>query len=128
VEIATVAGSARNYTDVLSAYGKYTYGVTALYDTDQRSDTKTAAVTYSVTGFPTVDTFQLAAYPNPVPSGGTLYVKTDRPDALLRIFSLSGTLLKQQEAKGEITKIDLRLPAGIYILSAGEERIKIIVR
>ncbi|MDR2804670.1 MAG: M6 family metalloprotease domain-containing protein [Dysgonamonadaceae bacterium] len=130
VEIATVENTVFTYDDFLSTNGKYVYGVTARYADGNVSDVQTAEILFDKqTGIaaPSVAS-ALKAYPNPVKSGQEFYVKTESPDVTLRIFSLSGVLLKQQPATGLETKMSLTLPAGIYILSAGEEKIKIAVQ
>jgi M6 family metalloprotease-like protein len=128
-EIATVGNDQFTYTDVLSANGRYTYGITARYADNNISDTQTAGITYEGVGIPTVDQARhLTVYPNPTRSGQTFSVQTDTPGALLRVHSLSGTLMQQQPATGTLTTMQLWLPPGIYILSAGEEKIKIAVQ
>jgi M6 family metalloprotease-like protein len=70
----------------------------------------------------------LQIYPNPVQRGGTLFILNETPDALIRIFSPTGTLLKQQQATGVETKITLTFPSGIYILNIDGKTAKIEVR
>ncbi|MDR0506541.1 MAG: T9SS type A sorting domain-containing protein, partial [Dysgonamonadaceae bacterium] len=76
---------------------------------------------------PTVKISALQVYPNPVASGQTFTVKTDIPDAVIQVFTITGALVKQQEAIGLATPMSLSVP-GIYILSVGGEKVKIEVR
>lgn len=128
VAIATVPNTVLAHEDPLLSNGKYTYGLTTQYPGGHLSDIQTAVVLFGVTGINTVDATALGVYPNPVKSGQTFSVKTDTPDALIQIYSLSGLLVKQQRATGLETKVISTFPAGIYILSAGKERIKIVVQ
>ncbi|GHT46688.1 hypothetical protein FACS189440_05260 [Bacteroidia bacterium] len=69
----------------------------------------------------------LKVYPNPVKSGHEFSVATDITDATIQVFTLTGTLVKQQETTGSITKVSLTAPSGIYILSVGGKKTKIEV-
>jgi len=79
-------------------------------------------------GINTINVGRLKVYPNPIQSGHELTVVSETPDTLIRIFSVSGVIVKEQQATGLVTKINLTLPAGIYIVSVGAERVKIEVR
>lgn len=70
----------------------------------------------------------LSVFPHPIRSGQAFFVRTDVPSALLRIYSLSGVRMHQQPATGLLTTMQPSLPPGIYILSADEEKYKIVVQ
>jgi hypothetical protein len=126
--IATVPNTVFTYEDLLPAEGNYVYGITARY-ADGQSDTHTITVSFGKsTGIVTVDPEALSVYPNPVQSGRAFYVNTGADGAVIQIHSLSGMLLHRQPTTGTVTRINRILPPGIYILSAGEEKTKIVVR
>ena len=79
-------------------------------------------------GFPTVNASTLKVYPNPVKSGQDVSIASDVTDSLIRIYSLTGTLVKQQSVTGSVTTVNVTLPSGVYILSLGAERVKLEVR
>jgi hypothetical protein len=82
-----------------------------------------------VSDLPSVSTpSTLSAYPNPVKSGDVLTIQTSTPGLLLRLHSLSGTLVQEQASTGLLTTMRPLLRPGVYILSAGEERVKVVVR
>lgn len=59
---------------------------------------------------------EVKVWPNPVLSGETLFVETANAQ-MIRISSLQGSLLKQQEATGALTEINTSgLTSGIYML------------
>ncbi|MDR1526067.1 MAG: M6 family metalloprotease domain-containing protein [Dysgonamonadaceae bacterium] len=106
----------------------YSYCVSAVYGDNLSENVCIELTTSRVNGIHAVDAAALKFYPNPVTPGQDFYVRTETPDTLIRIYSLSGTLVKQQQATGVETKMNVRLPAGMYILSAGKEKTKIIIR
>jgi hypothetical protein len=66
-------------------------------------------------------------YPNPVPTGGTLYVETSGAGAAVKIYNQSGICVKQLISTGELTAITLDVQAGSYIVKTDTAEIKIIV-
>jgi fibronectin type 3 domain-containing protein len=107
----------------------YSYCVSAVYGDNMISEGACIElITNFTTGVNTVNASVSKVYPNPVKSGRDFYVQTETPDTIIQIFSLSGTLLKQQQATGLITKMNVAFPAGIYILSTGKEKIKIVIQ
>jgi hypothetical protein len=58
-------------------------------------------------------------------SGGVLHIRTAQPSAPLKIYTLSGALLRQQTlSAGETT---VALPQGVYIVQAGGTVTKVVV-
>jgi M6 family metalloprotease-like protein len=108
----------------------YSYCVSAVYDNDRMSESACMELTTlpGTSLVPVSDASVLKIYPNPVKSGQDFYVQTETPGMLIRIYSLAGTLVKQQRAAGMGTKMNVTLPAGIYILSAGGEKTKIMIQ
>ncbi|MCL1933735.1 MAG: M6 family metalloprotease domain-containing protein [Candidatus Azobacteroides sp.] len=80
------------------------------------------------TGIESVNVSGLKVYPNPVRSGHEFTVESKTPNAMIQLFSISGTLLKEQKATNSVTKMNLTLPAGIYILSVNGEKVRIEIR
>ena len=72
--------------------------------------------------------YNMFAFPNPVSTGGTLYVETDEAGIPIQIYNQNGTCVKQLIATGGLNAIRLDIQAGAYILKTGAEEIKIIVK
>jgi predicted outer membrane repeat protein len=75
----------------------------------------------------------LHVYPNPVASSQSVFVETEADDKFLqnapiRVYSLTGTLIKQVNAIGRRREINLSVPTGTYFLRVGDKEIKLIVK
>jgi hypothetical protein len=79
------------------------------------------------TGIGNISVPSLQIYPNPVARGEVFNVVTDITDGSVQVFTLTGTLIKQQEITGTTTQVSLAVPSGIYILNVGGKRTKIEV-
>jgi hypothetical protein len=71
------------------------------------------------------ESLQYSVYPNPCIE--YVWVSTPETETSLKLYNILGTLLWQGNMSGEITKIEMqRYPSGIYILSAGDFKAKIV--
>jgi hypothetical protein len=64
----------------------------------------------------------------PVTSTVSIPAETYTPPQAIEIYSLNGSLVKRQPAKGNLTGLTLSVPKGIYIVKAGSESVKVIVK
>jgi hypothetical protein len=110
-----ISGVPETLTGTPDGDGSYTFVIRAVYQNVEVSITTTAGNEEVTAGAP-----QVRAY------GGNLYVHTETLHATpvqLRIYTLNGTLYKQQEITGGDTVIPL--PAGIFIVLLDGRRYKI---
>ncbi|GHV56253.1 hypothetical protein FACS1894182_02430 [Bacteroidia bacterium] len=107
----------------------YSYCVSATYGDNKNSESVCIELTTQPSvHIQSINASTMKVYPNPVKAGQDFSIKTGTPDAVIQVFSLAGTLVKQQQSTGLITQMNLMLPPGIYILSAGEEKTRITIR
>jgi len=78
--------------------------------------------------FTSTNAANLIVYPNPVPTGGTLYIETDEVDMAIEIYNQGGICVKKLTSTGNTTAITFDLPAGNYIVKIGTKETKIIVK
>ena len=127
-DIATLPDNVLSYDDFLSVDGDYFYCIKAQYAGGYESDAKCAdVIPFIATAIDPVSVSGLKVYPNPVKSGHELYVTSETPNTIIQIFTISGVLVKQQRTTGLLTKINMTLPAGIYILNVDGKKAKINV-
>jgi hypothetical protein len=70
----------------------------------------------------------VAVYPNPVQTGGTLYMETGKAGIPIEIYSQSGVSVKQLISTGKVTAITLDIQAGNYIVRIVAKETKIILK
>jgi exo-beta-1,3-glucanase (GH17 family) len=70
----------------------------------------------------------LKVYPNPAGKGESVWIETDTPLQAIEVYSLNGSLVKRQSAKSNLTGLTLSVPEGSYIIKAGNESTKLIVK
>jgi hypothetical protein len=81
-----------------------------------------------VTSTSSIPAYGLKVYPNPVEKGKSIWIETDTPHQAIEMYSLNGSLVKRQSAKGNLTELTLSVPEGAYILKTGNESVKLIVK
>lgn len=111
------------YVDEAVVSGIYNYAVSAVYEDGESEKTVPVMVdlTVSVTENNEV---VFAMYPNPAKDNVTI---ESAKDAVVKIYSVNGQMLSQQNINEGINTIDLSgLNAGIYIVSVDETMVKIV--
>ena len=75
----------------------------------------------------TAQLLQYSVYPNPCVE--YVWVSTPQTGTSLRLYNILGTLLWQGNVSGESTKIEMQhYPSGLYILTVGDFKAKIVKR
>ena len=111
-----------SYVDEDLESGVYNYAVTAVYeDGESEKATATATLTVSVAENNEV---VFTMYPNPAKDFVTI---ESAKDAVVKIYSVNGQMLSQQNISEGINTIDLsNLNAGMYFISVDETMVKIV--
>ena len=111
-----------SYVDEDLESGIYNYAVTAVYeDGESEKATATATLTVSVAENNEV---VFTMYPNPAKDFVTI---ESAKDAVVKIYSVNGQMLSQQNISEGINTIDLsNLNAGMYFISVDETMVKIV--
>ena len=111
-----------SYVDEDLESGIYNYAVTAVYeDGESEKVTATATLTVSVAENNEV---VFTMYPNPAKDFVTI---ESAKDAVVKIYSVNGQMLSQQNISEGINTIDLsNLNAGMYFISVDETMVKIV--
>ena len=111
-----------SYVDEDLESGIYNYAVTAVYeDGESEKVTATATLTVSVAENNEV---VFTMYPNPAKDFVTI---ESAKDAVVKIYSVNGQMLSQQNIIEGINTIDLsNLNAGMYFISVDETMVKIV--
>ena len=111
-----------SYVDEDLESGIYNYAVTAVYeDGESEKATATATLTVSVAENNEV---VFTMYPNPAKDFVTI---ESAKDAVVKIYSVNGQMLSQQNINEGINTIDLsNLNAGMYFISVDETMVKIV--
>ena len=110
------------YVDSEVANGTYTYSVVAVYE-EGESETITATVTLTVS-VEENNEIAFVMYPNPAKDFVTI---ESAMDAVVKIYSVNGQMLSQQNISEGISTIDLsNLNAGMYFISVNETMVKVV--
>jgi hypothetical protein len=78
-------------------------------------------------GVDAIDGSAVKVYPSPVRAGVPFTVATAAAGTKIQVFALSGILIGQQTAVGKKTELTIDQP-GVYIVTVGIDRVKIVVR
>ena len=111
-----------SYIDEDLESATYTYAVSAVYE-EGESETITATVTLTVS---VEENNQIAfvMYPNPAKDLVTI---ESVKDAVVKIYSVNGQMLSQQNISEGVSTIDLsNLNAGMYFISVNETMVKVV--
>ena len=112
------------YVDEDLVSGVYNYAVTAVYE-EGESDKANVTVNLTVSVSENNEVI-FAMYPNPAKDNVTI---ESAKDAVVKIYSVNGQMLSQQNINEGINTIDLsNLNAGMYFISVDETMVKIVKR
>lgn len=112
--------SSYNYTHVQPVEGSNYYRLVQRDADGKQSLSKTVAVQF-------ITAARMQVYPTPV-TGGVLFVKLPA-DAVIRIYSSTGSLVLEQKGKAGLQQLQLsQLSKGSYYLRAGTETASILVQ
>lgn len=111
-----------SYLDEDMESGTYTYDVTAVYENgESQKVTATVSLTVSITEN---NEIAFVMYPNPAKDFVTI---ESAKDAVVKIYSVNGQMLSQQNISEGISTIDLStLNAGMYFISVNETMVKVV--
>jgi hypothetical protein len=111
-----------SYLDEDMESGTYTYDVTAVYENgESQKVTATVSLTVSITEN---NEIAFVMYPNPAKDFVTI---ESAMDAVVKIYSVNGQMLSQQNISEGISTIDLsNLNAGMYFISVNETMVKVV--
>jgi hypothetical protein len=71
----------------------------------------------------------MKVYPTLLRSGESLQVESDMSEnEVIRIFSATGSLVKQEKVTGKYTKVRMNVSGGVYILRLQDKKVKVIVK
>ena len=111
-----------SYVDEDLESATYTYAVSAVYE-EGESETVTATVTLTVS-VEENNEIAFVMYPNPAKDFVTI---ESAMDAVVKIYSVNGQMLSQQNISEGISTIDLsNLNAGMYFISVNETMVKVV--
>ena len=69
----------------------------------------------------------LRAYPNPVSQGQTLTVEGTTQGNLVEVYNFMGICVNKTIATGVVTRLNLALPPGVYIVRSNNDRVKVVI-
>ena len=111
-----------SYIDEDLESATYTYAVSAVYE-EGESETVTATVTLTVS-VEENNEIAFVMYPNPAKDLVTI---ESAKDAVVKIYSVNGQMLSQQNISEGVSTIDLsNLNAGMYFISVNETMVKVV--
>ena len=119
-----------NYTDTLPVTGQEVcYEVKCYYNNMATSDGVMVCLTINGVGLMEVEN-GLKVYPNPIQRNETITVETSQAtDAMIRIFDMSGSIVKVAKIQGTATSIQINMDTGVYFLKIGDrETVKLVVK
>jgi len=70
----------------------------------------------------------LRVYPNPVPQGNRLTVEGVEPGNLVEVYNYMGVCVSRTTATGNVVELMLAAPAGVYVVRANGESVKVIIK
>jgi hypothetical protein len=73
----------------------------------------------------------IKVYPTLLRSGEILQIESDmseNEEAVIHIFSVTGSLVKQEKVTGKYTRIQMNVAKGVYILRLQDKEVKVIVK
>ncbi|MCL2042370.1 MAG: T9SS type A sorting domain-containing protein, partial [Bacteroidales bacterium] len=71
---------------------------------------------------------KLYVYPNPVPQGSRLTVEGVEPGNLVEVYNYMGVCVSRTVATGNIIEMMLAAPAGVYVVRANGEAVKVVIK
>lgn len=78
------------------------------------------------------ESFRVMAYPNPIAHGETLNVEVNAADDMqnttLKLYSISGAMIKEVKITGKVTPVQLDVAPGLYVLKVEDRVLRIVVK
>jgi len=71
--------------------------------------------------------FDLQAYPNPLPQGSLLTIEGVTVGSMIYIYNEAGVLVKSSIDADSVVTLTLTVPAGVYIIRVGDNVFKIVI-
>ena len=71
---------------------------------------------------------KLYVYPNPVPQGNSLTVEGVESGNLVEVYNYMGACISRTVATGNVVELMLAAPAGVYVVRANGEAVKVVIK